>query len=55
MYSSVSVDCRFTKSHLWFESGAFFDSENAKLGVINTPGHASGCICIYEEYKKLLF
>jgi len=23
--------------------------------VIDTPGHTSGCICVYEEYNKLLF
>ena len=55
MYSSFSADYRYTKPHLWFESGAFIDLENAKLEVINTPGHTSGCICIYEEYNKLLF
>ena len=55
MYSSFSADYRYTKPHLWFESGAFIGLENAKLEVINTPGHTSGCICIYEEYNKLLF
>ncbi len=55
MYSSFSADYRYTKPQLWFESGAFIDLENAKLEVINTPGHTSGCICIYEEYNKLLF
>jgi len=55
MYSSFSADYRYTKPHLWFENGAFIDLENAKLEVIDTPGHTSGCICIYEEYNKLLF
>ncbi|HYA32666.1 MAG TPA: MBL fold metallo-hydrolase [Candidatus Bathyarchaeia archaeon] len=55
MYSSVTADYRYTKPHLWFESGAFVDLENAKLEVIDTPGHTSGCICVYEEYNKLLF
>jgi glyoxylase-like metal-dependent hydrolase (beta-lactamase superfamily II) len=55
MYSSFSADYRYTKPHLWFENGAFIDLENAKLEVIDTPGHTSGCICVYEEYNKLLF
>ena len=55
MYSSFSADYRYTKPHVWFENGAFIDLENAKLEVIETPGHTSGCICVYEEYNKLLF
>jgi len=55
MYSSFSADYRYTKPHVWFENGAFVDLENAKLEVIDTPGHTSGCICAYEEYNKLLF
>ncbi len=55
MYSSLSADYRYTKPHIWFENGAFIDLENAKLEVIDTPGHTSGCISIYEEYNKLLF
>jgi glyoxylase-like metal-dependent hydrolase (beta-lactamase superfamily II) len=54
-HSSFSADYRYTKPHLWFESGAFIDLDNAKLEVTHTPGHTSGCICIYEEYNKLLF
>ena len=55
MYSSFSADYRYTKPHVWFENGTFIDLENAKLEVIDTPGHTSGCICVYEEYHKLLF
>jgi glyoxylase-like metal-dependent hydrolase (beta-lactamase superfamily II) len=55
MYSSFSADYRYTKPHVWFENGTFIDLENAKLEVIDTPGHTSGCICVYEEYSKLLF
>jgi len=55
MYSSYSADYHFTKPHIWFESGAFIDLENAKFEVLNTPGHTSGCICIYETCNKLLF
>jgi glyoxylase-like metal-dependent hydrolase (beta-lactamase superfamily II) len=55
MYSSFSADYRYTKPHVWFENGTFIDLENAKLEVIDTPGHTSGCICVYEEYNKLLF
>ncbi len=55
MYSSFSADYRYTKPHVWFENGAFIDLENVKLEVIDTPGHTSGCISVYEEYNKLLF
>lgn len=52
MCSSFSAYYRYAKPHIWFWSGAFIDLENAKLAVINTSGHTSGCICMYEEYNK---
>jgi glyoxylase-like metal-dependent hydrolase (beta-lactamase superfamily II) len=37
------------------ESGVIIDLGNNKLRVIHTPGHCSGCICIYEEKSSVVF
>ena len=42
-------------AHLWLEDGTIIDLGNYKLRVIHTPGHTSGCICIYELDERLLF
>lgn len=42
-------------AHLWLEDGILIDLGNYRLQVIHTPGHTSGCICLYELKKKLLF
>jgi glyoxylase-like metal-dependent hydrolase (beta-lactamase superfamily II) len=42
-------------AHLWLEDGILIDLGNYRLQVIHTPGHTSGCICLYEPRKKLLF
>ncbi len=44
-----------TKFHLWLENITLFDLGNYKLKVFHTPGHTSGCICIYEPFKKFMF
>ncbi len=55
MYCSYSADYKLTKPHIWLEDGVIIDLENFKLEILNTPGHTSGCICIYDIYNKLLF
>jgi glyoxylase-like metal-dependent hydrolase (beta-lactamase superfamily II) len=35
--------------------GDLVEGDGASLRVIETPGHAKGAICLYEEEKKLLF
>ena len=40
---------------LWLEDGALIDLGNHKLQVVHTPGHTSGCICLYEAREGLLF
>lgn len=42
-------------AHLWLEDGTLIDLGNYKLKVIHTPGHTSGCICLYKLKEKLLF
>ena len=40
---------------MWLEDGAVIDLGNYKLQVIHTPGHTSGCTCLYEPDEGLLF
>jgi len=40
---------------IWLEDDALIDLGNYKLRVIHTPGHTSGCICLYEPREGLLF
>jgi hydroxyacylglutathione hydrolase len=40
---------------LWLEEGNYIDLGNYQLRVLHTPGHTSGCICLYEPSHKLLF
>jgi hydroxyacylglutathione hydrolase len=40
---------------VWLEDGSIIDLGNYELQVIHTPGHTSGCICLYEPREGLLF
>ena len=40
---------------VWLESGSVIDLGNYELQVLHTPGHTSGCICLYEPSRGLLF
>jgi hydroxyacylglutathione hydrolase len=40
---------------VWLEDGSIVDLGNYELQVIHTPGHTSGCICLYEPRAGLLF
>ncbi len=42
-------------AHLWLEDRIIIDLGNHKLQVVHTPGHTSGCICLYEPKEKVLF
>jgi glyoxylase-like metal-dependent hydrolase (beta-lactamase superfamily II) len=42
-------------AHLWLEDRILVDLGNYKLQVIHTPGHTSGCICLYAPKEKVLF
>lgn len=42
-------------AHLWLEDDALIALGNYELRVIHTPGHTSGCICVYEQNERLLF
>ncbi|MBM3154456.1 MAG: MBL fold metallo-hydrolase [Chloroflexi bacterium] len=43
------------KVDLWLEDGNCIDLGNYQLQVVHTPGHSSGCICLYEPSQRLLF
>jgi glyoxylase-like metal-dependent hydrolase (beta-lactamase superfamily II) len=43
------------RADIWLEEGSLIDLGNYKLHVFHTPGHTSGCICLYEARNKLLF
>lgn len=40
---------------IWLEDDSMIDLGNYELKVIHTPGHTSGCICLYEPSVGLLF
>jgi hydroxyacylglutathione hydrolase len=40
---------------IWLEDDSIIDLGNYELRVIHTPGHTSGCICLYESREGLLF
>ena len=40
---------------IYLEDGVFINLGNYKLRVIHTPGHCSGCICLYEEKSSVVF
>jgi len=41
--------------HVWLEDNTLIDLGNFQLQIIYTPGHTSGCICVYEFGRRLLF
>lgn len=50
-----NVSCRPFHADLWLEDGSLIDLGNYKLHALHTPGHTSGCICLYETKENLLF
>ena len=40
---------------IWLEDDSIIDLGNYELQVIHTPGHTSGCICLYEPRAGFLF
>ncbi|MHA1679809.1 MAG: MBL fold metallo-hydrolase [Promethearchaeota archaeon] len=50
-----SVDMSDFHIDIWLEERNKFDLGNEQLEVIETPGHTSGSICLYEPVKRYLF
>lgn len=40
---------------IWLYENTMIDLGNYKLNIIHTPGHCSGCICLHEPEKEILF
>ena len=49
------IDLTDMRINLWLEDRNIIDLGNTMLKVIETPGHTSGCICLYEPYKNYIF
>ena len=43
------------KVNIWLEDRNIIDLGHTILKVIQTPGHTSGCICLYEPVENFLF
>jgi glyoxylase-like metal-dependent hydrolase (beta-lactamase superfamily II) len=55
MMKYCNVSCRPFHADLWLEEGSLIDLGSYKLHTLHTPGHTSGCICVYEIKERLLF
>lgn len=40
---------------IWLEGDTMIELGNYKFQTLHTPGHCSGCICLYESEHRLLF
>jgi glyoxylase-like metal-dependent hydrolase (beta-lactamase superfamily II) len=40
---------------IWLDENTVIDLGNYKLNIVHTPGHCSGCICLHEPEKEILF
>ena len=49
------VDLSNLRINIWLEDKNIIDLGNVILKIIETPGHTSGCICIYEPYQQYIF
>lgn len=41
--------------HLWLENGTLIVTGDYRFEIVHTPGHTSGCICIYEPQQHFMF
>ncbi len=52
-----SLDATSVPFHadIWLEHDTTIDLGNYRLRTVHSPGHTSGCICLYEPNERLLF
>ena len=52
-----SMDASSVPFHadIWLEHDTTIDLGNYRLRTVHSPGHTSGCICLYEPNERLLF
>jgi len=55
MMKYCNVSYRPFYADIWLEDGSLIDLGSYKLHILHTPGHTSGCICVYETQERLLF
>lgn len=49
------LDLSDLKVNIWLEDRNIIDLGNVFFKIVETPGHTSGCICIYEPYEHYIF
>ncbi|MFW9781654.1 MAG: MBL fold metallo-hydrolase [Candidatus Heimdallarchaeota archaeon] len=49
------IDLTDLRINIWLEDRNIIDLGNTVLKVVETPGHTSGCICLYEPYQNYIF
>jgi len=55
MSKYLDEGARHFRADIWLEADTILDLGNYRLRVLHTPGHCSGCICLYEPDHELLF
>ncbi len=55
MMKYCNISSRLFHADIWLEDQCLIDLGNYKLQAIHTPGHTSGCLCLYEGKEKMLF
>jgi hydroxyacylglutathione hydrolase len=55
MSKYLDAGARHFRTDIWLEADTVLDLGNYRLRIIHTPGHCSGCICLYEPDQELLF
>ena len=51
----LDVEARTIRADIWLNENSLIDMGNYRLQVLHTPGHCSGCICLYEPNHKFMF
>lgn len=43
------------RADIWLHDNSVIDLGNYRIRVMHTPGHCSGCVCLYEPSMRVLF